>query len=79
MSLAENTPQGRNKFVKSNVKDSRVLVYLNRCNDGEQYVNTEEENELVQLWNTKYLIAKKEYENSRCNSKKKTTFKKSRQ
>lgn len=69
MSLAENTPQGRNKFVKSNVKDSRVLVYLNMCNDGEQYVNTEEENELVQLWNTKYLIAKKEYENSRCNSK----------
>ena len=54
MSLAENTPQGRNKFVKSNVKDSRVLVYLNMCNDGEQYVNTEEENELVQLWNTKY-------------------------
>ena len=68
MSLAENTPLGRTKLPKPNVKDSRVLVYLNMCGGDNQYVNTEEENELVQLWNTKYLIAKEEYQKSRCNS-----------
>ena len=44
MSLAENTPLGRTKLPKPNVKDSRVLVYLNMCGGDNQYVNTEEEN-----------------------------------
>lgn len=49
---------------KGTLKDSRVNIYLNRT--GKQvYVNTKEEDELVQAWNTKYLIAKSEYEKSR--------------
>ena len=51
------------------VKDSRVLTYLD-MDDSEASVNSKEENELVQLWRQKYLIAKAEYEASRCNSKK---------
>ena len=53
---------------KPNVKDSRVLTYLNMYNSAPEYQNTEEEAVLVQLWRTKYLIAKSEYELSRCNS-----------
>jgi hypothetical protein len=51
------------------VKDSRVLTYL-EIDDSEISVNTKEENELVQLWRQKYVVAKAEYEASRCNSKK---------
>lgn len=53
---------------KPTIKDSRVLTYLNLENC-EMYQNTEAEDALVQLWNTKYLIAKNEYESSRVNSK----------
>lgn len=52
---------------KPSIKDSRVLTYLNVVNE-DPYVNTQEEDELVQLWNIKYLIAKAEYESTRVNS-----------
>lgn len=61
---------GEKKTPKSTVKDSRVLMYLNVLGDGDYYVNTETESELVELWNKKYVIAKRAYENSRCNSAK---------
>ena len=50
------------------VKDSRILTYLGIDRDTNLYQNTEEENILVNLWDSKYLVAKAEYENSRCNS-----------
>ena len=54
------------KIVHPSVKDSRVLTYLN-AREAEDYVNTDEENKLLQLWRTKYYIAKSEYEQSRAN------------
>ena len=57
------------KIIHPNVKDSRVLTYLNARNKPE-YVNTDEENILLQLWRTKYYIAKSEYDKSRANSNK---------
>ena len=51
------------------IKDSRVLTYLNQRNKPE-YVNTEEESALLQLWHTKYVEAKAYYEHSRVNSAK---------
>ena len=68
MSKAINTPYS-NGLPHPNVKDSRVLTYLNMT-DGNASVNSKTENELVQLWRQKYLMAKAEYEASRCNSKK---------
>lgn len=56
------------KIPHGTVKDSRVLTYLN-IDVQSSSVNTKEEDELVQLWRQKYLIAKSEYEASRCNSK----------
>ena len=53
---------------KPTVKDSRVLTYLNIDQSRDQYVNTAEEQELVQHWNAKYLIARAEYESTRVNS-----------
>ncbi len=55
------------KVIHPNVKDSRVLTYLNIRNKP-TYVNTEEENILLNLWREKYYQAKSEYERSRCNS-----------
>ena len=55
-----------NKLVHPGVKDSRVMTYLNLRNEPE-YVNTEEENILLNLWRTKYYIAKDEYNKSRAN------------
>lgn len=52
------------KIPHPSIKDSRVLTYLNMRGKPE-YVNTEEENELLQLWKTKYYLAKSEYEKSR--------------
>lgn len=52
---------------KPSVKDSRVLTYLGYSSEP-KYVNTEQESELVQLWNQKYLIAKQEYESTDTNS-----------
>jgi len=56
------------KLSKPSVVDSRVLTYLNLDPIENTYVNTAEEDELVQLWNSKYLIAKAEFEKSRVNS-----------
>ena len=53
---------------KPNIKDSRVLTYLNQLNLP-LYVNTQEENILVSLWNSKFQVAQQEYEASRVNSK----------
>lgn len=58
-----------NKIVHPNIEDSRVLTYLNLRSEPE-YVNTEEENQLLQLWRTKYYLAKSEYEKSRANPAK---------
>lgn len=54
----------KNKVIHPNIKDSRVLTYLNARNKP-AYVNTEEEELLLQAWHAKYVIAKKEFENSR--------------
>lgn len=56
-------------IIHPNVKDSRVLTYLNK-RDKPEYCNTDEENLLLQLWRKKFTLAKSEYENSRANSKK---------
>lgn len=58
-----------NNKIHSSVKDSRVLTYLN-LRDKEPYVNTEEENYLLGLWQAKYEVAKAEYQKSRCKSEK---------
>lgn len=58
-----------NKVLHPNVKDSRVLTYLNQRNKPE-YQNTTEEDLLLELWSEKYTLAKAEYEKSRANSKK---------
>ena len=52
------------KIIHPGIKDSRVLTYLNVLNKP-QYKNTAEEDALLQLWKTKYYIAKAEYEQSR--------------
>lgn len=54
------------KLVHPGIKDSRVLMYLG-YDDTPAYQNTEKESALLQLWHTKYTIAKAEYEKSRCN------------
>ena len=56
------------KLIHPNIKDSRVLTYLNQRRKPE-YVNTEEEESLLQLWHIKYVEAKCEYEKTRCNSR----------
>lgn len=53
--------------VKPTIKDSRIKTYLN-IDDAPVYVNTDEENAMVQAWTTKYLLAKAEMEKSRVNS-----------
>ena len=55
-----------NKIVHPGVKDSRVLTYLN-LRDKPEYVNTPEEDILLNLWRTKYYLAKSEYNQSRAN------------
>lgn len=55
-----------NKIVHPGIKDSRVMMYLNLI-EKPLYTNTEEEEQLLQLWRTKYYIAQKEYEKSRAN------------
>lgn len=55
------------KIVHPNIEDSRVLTYLG-IRDKTPYKNTAEEDQLVQLWNSKYELAKSEYEKSRANS-----------
>ena len=59
----------QNKVVHPNIKDSRVMLYLNLM-EGPLYENTEEENYLLQLWREKYYIAKAEYQKSRCSPMK---------
>lgn len=58
-----------NKIIHPGVADSRVMTYLN-LRDKPLYINTEEESRLLELWRTKYYLAKSEYEKSRCNSLK---------
>lgn len=55
-----------NKIVHPGITDSRVLTYLNLRNKP-LYRNTAEEDALLQLWRTKYTIAKEAYSNSRAN------------
>lgn len=59
----------QDRVIHPNVKDSRVLTYLN-MRDRPTYVNTDEENILLTLWREKYEIARAEYEQSRANSNK---------
>ena len=68
MSKAINTPESAS-LPRPNIKDSRVLTYLN-ADKSNNYVNTVEENELVNLWRQKFLIAVAEYEKSRSNPQK---------
>ena len=56
------------KIIHPNVKDSRVLTYLNLRNNPE-YENTAEEDQLVEYWEEKLEQARAEYEKSRANSK----------
>lgn len=63
------------KIIHPGIKDSRVLTYLNLI-DKPLYENTEEENALLQLWRTKYYIAKSEYEQSRAKPAKLATWRK---
>src|SRR5690606_29595827 len=62
------------KLAKPTIKDSRVLTYLSMEPVKNPYVNTEEEAELVMLWDSKFKIAKEEYEKSRVNSTKVATW-----
>lgn len=57
------------KVIHPGIKDSRVLTYLNLI-DRTEYVNTDLENQLLQLWREKFYIARSEYEASRANSNK---------
>lgn len=66
--------QTKSELPKPSVKDSRILTYLGVESDVNLYQNTDEENILVNLWHQKYLIAKNEYENSRCNTKNVTKW-----
>jgi hypothetical protein len=50
------------------VKDSRVNIYLGNHDTKREYQNTDEEKDLVNLWDAKYQLAKSAYENSRLNS-----------
>jgi len=50
------------------VANSRIETYLGATNKKADYQNTDEEAELVSLWNQKYLLAKSDFEKSRCNS-----------
>ena len=56
-----------------NVSDSRIDLYLNAGTERD-YENTQEEAELVSLWNLKYEVARTEYEASRLNSKNVTKW-----
>lgn len=49
------------------IKDSRIEMYLGINAHHPDYVNTDEETRLVQLWDAKFIIAKKEFEASRLN------------
>lgn len=69
MSRAINIPDKLGDLPRPSIKDSRVLTYLGEA-DVNLSVNNKHDEELVQLWRPKYLIAKAEYEASRCNSKK---------
>ncbi len=55
------------KQLHPNIKDSRVKTYLNQRN-AVPYHNTPEETLLLNLWHTKYTIAKGEYERQNANS-----------
>lgn len=55
------------KLIHPGITDSRVLTYLNQRRKPE-YVNTEEEESLLQLWHIKYTEAKGEYNKSRANA-----------
>lgn len=55
----------QDKIVHPGIKDSRVLLYLNQLNH-KDYINTPEENYLLNLWRQKYYIAQAEYKKSRC-------------
>ena len=54
----------RTEIIPPNIKDSRVLTYLNQRNEP-AYVNTPEEDKLLELWRLKYCIAREEYEKGR--------------
>ena len=57
MSRAINIPDQPGNLPRPSVKDSRVLTYLGN-DDVNLSVNNAHDNELVQLWRQKYLIAK---------------------
>ena len=59
----------RTEIIHPNIKDSRVLTYLNQRNEP-AYVNTPEEDKLLELWRLKYCIAKQEYEKGRASKEK---------
>lgn len=59
----------RTEIIHPNVKDSRVLTYLNQRNKP-VYQNTDEEQILLGLWRLKYYIARDEYNKSRASKKK---------
>jgi|LGOV01.1.fsa_nt_gb hypothetical protein len=55
---------------KPSVLDSNVLEYLNAEPGKNLYLNTALETKLVGLWDQKYVTAKEEFNNSRCNPEK---------
>jgi len=65
MSTTEGNVTGEPTLPKPNVKDSRVMTYLNLYQTKDEYVNTKEEDSLVYAWRTKFVLAEKEYQQSR--------------
>lgn len=61
------------KIVHPGIKDSRVLLYLNQSNR-KNYINTAEEDYLLNLWRQKYYVAQSEYKKSRCSPEKVTIW-----
>lgn len=57
------------KLPVPTVKDSRVLTYLSQEPITDSYQNTENEQQLCDLWDSKFQAAKSEYEASRVGSK----------
>lgn len=55
----------QDKIVHPGIRDSRVLLYLNQ-EHRQNYINTAEEDYLLNLWRQKYYVAQAEYKKSRC-------------
>jgi predicted nucleic acid-binding Zn-ribbon protein len=64
----------QDELPKGSVSDSRVLTYLNLKPAQNPYANTDEEAEMVQLWDAKFVVAEAEFQKSRVNTKNLTVW-----